>query len=134
MPEDAVLTALLNLSGTSALVYVLYKLLEKVLGQQAAEYKASAEAAQKESERRAAEYKDTTAMLVTVITDNGEALRQSAVANARVEKTLETFPALVNTVLGRLDASEAETEAQGERISELERGEPASKPTRRSKR
>ena len=105
MAEETIVSALVNLGGTGVMVWVLWRLLEKVL------------------ERQAEDHKQMIEVLVDTLKDTAAAMQASAVASSRVEKVLDGFPQFIQQVDARLQAGQARFAEMGERV---EQGEGAS--------
>jgi len=99
MAEETVISALLNLGGTGVMVYILWRLLEKVL------------------ERQAADNGRMIDVLVAALKDSATAIRDNAVASSRVEKALDGFPQFIQEVGARLQADQTQLAEMDSRVA-----------------
>jgi len=102
MAEETIAAALLNLGGTGVMVYVLWRLLEKVL------------------ERQAADSSRMIDVLVAALKDSAAAIRDNAVASSRVEKALDGFPQFIQQVDARLAAGQVKFQEMNVRVGQGE--------------
>ena len=89
--EGQIITALVNLGGTGVMVYILWRLLERILD-----------------------------LLIGVLKENAAAMQANAIAMSRVEKAVDSLPAFMADVLGRLNRGDAESANHEVRVSGLE--------------
>lgn len=91
MTESAIIQALVNLGGTGIMVYILWRLLERVLD-----------------------------LLIGVLKENAAAMQANAIALTRVEKAIDALPSFMAEVLSRLSQGETESANHERRIEGLE--------------
>ena len=102
MAEETIAAAILNLGGTGVMVYVLWRLLEKVL------------------ERQAEDHERMIEILIVALKESATAMQANAVASSRVEKALDGFPQFVQQVDARLQAGQARFAEMDSRVGQGE--------------
>ena len=109
MVEETVVGALLNLGGTGVLVYVLWRLLDKVLDRQAQDSKLMFEAL-------FGIVKDNTVAMTT----NAERTATNTEVMGKVERAVIDLPDFVERVVERLSRGETESANHEQRLGVLE--------------
>ena len=109
MAEETIITTLVNLGGTGIMVYILWRLLDKVLDRQATE-------SQQIFEVLFGVVKENTAAMAT----NAERTATNTDVMIRVEKAVVDMPGFVEDVVQRLSRGERESANHETRIMGLE--------------
>jgi len=109
MAEETIITTLVNLSGTGIMVYILWRLLDKVLDRQATE-------SQQLFEALFGLVKENTAAMAT----NAAATATNTDVMGKVERAVIDLPDFVERVIERLSRGESESANHEQRLEVLE--------------